>query len=113
MCWKEVLKLQHELQIAQMQVDQALSQAQTKVNEIEASSTNLFVSGWRPFVGWICGAGFAYEFLVQPFLTWAASMNGVPPPPPLDLSTLSTLLMGLLGLGGLRSFERYHGVHEK
>ena len=31
--------------------------AQIEVNKVEAASTNIFVAGWRPAIGWICGAG--------------------------------------------------------
>ena len=32
-----------------------LIELQTKINMVEASHRTLFVAGWRPFVGWICG----------------------------------------------------------
>src|ERR1700745_1905215 len=35
----------------------AVTSAQTDINKVEAASTSLFVAGWRPFVGWVCGAG--------------------------------------------------------
>jgi len=29
--------------------------AQLAVNKTEAESGSLFIGGWRPFVGWVCG----------------------------------------------------------
>jgi len=51
-----------EAMLIKTQMDAALAQAQQQIdiNKIEAGSTNIFVSGWRPFVGWACGAAFAY-----------------------------------------------------
>jgi hypothetical protein len=39
--------------------DLAVIAAQSHINEIEAANPNLFVSGWRPAVGWVCVFGFA------------------------------------------------------
>jgi Holin of 3TMs, for gene-transfer release len=85
--------------------------AQIAVNQIEAQSQDFFRSGWRPFVGWTCGAGLATQFLVAPVATWIAGLTGHPLTfPPLDMGTLLTLLAGLLGLGTLRTAEKVKGV---
>jgi hypothetical protein len=87
---------------------------QIQINITEASSKSLFVSGWRPFVGWVCGLGLAVQFLVNPIFTWVAQLVGHPTPfPSLDLGTLLTLLFGMLGLGGLRTYEKLNGVAAK
>jgi hypothetical protein len=71
----------------------------------------MFVAGWRPFIGWVCGAGLATQFLVGPLFTWVAALLGKPVVfPVLDLSTLVTLLIGMLGLGGMRTLEKVNGV---
>ena len=78
-----------------------------EVNKIEAGSTNLFVSGWRPFVGWTCGFALCYHFVLQPFLMFVLFSIGKPMELPVfDMSTLTTVLFGMLGLGGMRSFEK-------
>lgn len=82
-----------------------LDQAQAKVNEIEAASPNLFVSGWRPAIGWIGAAGLAYQFIVRPFAVGA----GWGTLPPLD-AALMELVFALLGLAGLRTYEKYKGL---
>lgn len=85
--------------------------AQIQVNQTEATSPDFFKSGWRPFVGWICGTGLAVQFLVSPLATWVAALMGHAIAfPPLDMGTLMTLLAGMLGLGTLRTAEKVKGV---
>lgn len=91
--------------------------AQLAVNATEAQHENIFVAGWRPFIGWVCGIAFAYNFILQPMLTfgiWAASTYfGVVVPfdqlPDLDMTSLLTVLGGILGLGTLRTYEKATG----
>jgi len=84
---------------------------QTAINAVEAANDNLFVAGWRPFIGWTCGVAYAYAFVLQPFLQFgfAAFGNDIDLPT-LGLAELSPVLMGMLGLGGLRTFEKVKGV---
>ena len=85
----------------------AADAAQAKVNEVEAANSSLFVAGWRPFVGWVCGAALAYQFVLLPVALFAFAAFGhpLPKPPALD-DTLWQLLTGLLGMGALRSFDK-------
>jgi len=102
-----------EAQLIKAQMDAALAsvQQQIDINKIEAASPNVFVSGWRPGIGWICGAAFGLHFVVLPVLGWLAVLFGHDPiVVPFDMDTLMTVLMGLLGLGGLRTFEKVRGV---
>lgn len=102
-----------EAQLIKAQMDAALAsvQQQIDINKIEAASPNVFVSGWRPGIGWICGAAFGLHFVVLPVLGWLAVLFGHDPiVVPFDMNTLMTVLMGLLGLGGLRTFEKVRGV---
>lgn len=93
--------------------------AQIELNKVEAQHESRFVSGWRPFIGWVCGAAFAYTFILQPFLTfiaWAVAAAGgatipVDTLPDLDLAMMMPVLGGMLGLGGLRTYEKKHGVN--
>ena len=85
-------------------------QGQMDINKNEALNTNVFVSGWRPFVGWVCGFGLIYSFIAHPLLSWASINFSFIAPPALDLSTLLTILGGMLGLGGLRTVEKIKGV---
>jgi len=89
------------------QLIQEINKAQIEVNKVEAGSSNLFVSGWRPFVGWTCGVALCYHFVLQPFLMFILSSTGNPMElPTFDMTTLTTVLMGMLGLGGLRTYEK-------
>lgn len=88
--------LEFEQKIAEM--DQALAQGQIEINKIEAQSENLFKSGWRPFIGWVCGFALVGQFIVFPFVS---SFVKTP-----DWSQLITLLLALLGMGTLRSFDK-------
>jgi hypothetical protein len=105
-----------EAMLIKTQMDAALAQAQQQIdiNKIEAASTNVFVSGWRPFVGWVCGSAFALHFLFLPLLNWLAELFGHSAIViPFDMTTLSTVLMGMLGLGTMRSVEKWRGVASK
>lgn len=100
----ELLKLQQTGELASMT-------AQTDINKEEAKSTSLFVAGWRPFVGWICGSAFALHFLLMPMANFMLVANDHKEVVlAFDMQTLLTVLMGLLGLGGLRTYEKVQGV---
>lgn len=83
---------------------------QLEVNAKEAASPHLFVAGWRPFVGWCCGAGFLWATIAQPMVAWVAVARGWPAPPAIDTEVLLYVLGGMLGLGTLRSFEKTKGA---
>ena len=84
---------------------QLWDKAQTDVNAVEAANPNLFVSGWRPMIGWIGAAGLAYQYVFRPLGVGFYGINL----PPLD-GSLMELVVGLLGFGGLRTFEKYKGL---
>ena len=93
----ELLKLQQSGELAGIT-------GQVEINKIEATNASIFVAGWRPFIGWICGAGLGYQFLVYPIL-----VAFVPKIAQLDMGTLLTLLVGMLGLGAFRTTEKLQG----
>lgn len=91
---------------------QAWDAQQTSIDEEEAKSSSVFVSGWRPFIGWVCGAAFAYHFILQPLLAFAIdNFGGHVELPDFDMEQLTTVLMGMLGLGGLRTYEKVKGIN--
>jgi hypothetical protein len=106
----QMAQLQQQEQFKQLDVQIQAMQAQTDTNKVEAASQSLFVAGWRPFIGWVCGSGLAYQYMVNPLFSWAAAIQHWPLPPNLDLSTLITMLGGLLGLGAMRTVEKVKGV---
>ena len=93
---------------------QAWDKSQTDVNAVEAANDRVFVSGWRPFIGWVCGAALAYQYVAAPLLMWIATSAHIPlaQPPKLD-GSLWELMFGMLGLGGLRTFEKVKGIAAK
>ena len=100
-------KLDHELNMAFHEANLA----QTEINKVEAASQNMFVAGWRPFVGWTCGVALLYHFLLLPLLHFILRATGNEVElPEFDFSHLSTILMGMLGLGSLRTYEKLRGV---
>ena len=108
---KEKAKLQMQADLLAALVKE--SEGQAEINKIEAASPSVFVSGWRPFVGWVCAGGMCYSFIGQPLLGWVSNIYHYPLPPGLDTGTLLTVLGGLLGLGGMRTVEKINGVASK
>ena len=105
-----VMELAQKGELAVLDADLRLALGQIEANKAEAT-TDMFRGGWRPAVGWICVAGLAYQFILQPVLPWVVALFGaqVPPLPAIDNESLMVLLTGMLGLGGLRTFERVKG----
>jgi hypothetical protein len=121
---KEKMQLELEgrkLDLEQARIDQTTDLAQVEVNKIEAANANIFVSGWRPAVGWVGVLGLAYQFLGYPLMQWIWGFlqaldivpKGLNAPPDLQTDQLMVLLSGLLGFGGMRSFEKSKGVAAK
>lgn len=106
----QMAQLQQQTEFKQLDAQIAEMQTQTDTNKVEAANTSIFVAGWRPFIGWVCGCGLAYQYLGDPMISWLAAIEHWPLPPSLDLGTLITLLMGLLGLGSMRTVEKLQGV---
>jgi hypothetical protein len=88
------------------------AKAQLEVNRAEASTGSLFIAGWRPFVGWVCGFAMVYKYILEPMLIFGFAAAGKPVTlPPFDFTTMVSVLMGMLGLGAMRSYEKVKGVN--
>ncbi len=107
---QKLAELEVAVRTAELQAEVQLTTAQTKINEIEAASTDKFAARWRPAVGWICAIGLFYATLGAPLVGWISINVGWKPPGELNLEILTTTLFALLGIGGMRSFEKYKGV---
>ena len=102
-------KAQIEQKAQEMEIE--VARIQTKINEIEAGSSKMFVAGWRPAVGWVCAFGLFYGTIGKPFLEFIASLFGYAGAfPPIDNSTLQTTLFGMLGLGAMRTVEKINSA---
>ena len=96
---------------AQLAAQVAIVQGQLDTNKAEASNPSAFTSGWRPFIGWVCGMALMFQYIARPLLMWYGTVAGHqwPPLPGID-DNLWQLMLGMLGLGGLRTFEKTKGV---
>jgi hypothetical protein len=108
----ERARLAHEIATMSERHAQQLAKGQIEINKAEAAHKNMFVAGWRPFVGWTCGIALAWHFVGQPLAVFVIVYSGVesPPLPTFEMESLLTVLLGMLGLGGLRTFEKTKGV---
>lgn len=89
-------------------------QGQLEINKIEAESPSVFVSGWRPAIGWVCGAACAWNWVGLPLAKFVMLAIGRPiTMSPADLAEMLPILIGMLGLGGLRTAEKINGVAAK
>lgn len=108
----ELFKLQQQGAFKELEAELQLAVGQMEINKAEAQSQDFFRGGWRPFIGWVCGMGLAYQFLIRPLLTFILMVaeTKVQVLPSLELETLMTLLFGLLGLGAMRTAEKLNKV---
>lgn len=107
--------LAHEIAtLAEKQAHEAAMQ-QILVNREEAKHKSIFVSGWRPSVGWVCSIALFWHFVLQPFIVFGATVAGyeLPALPEFDMESLMTVLLGMLGLGGMRTLEKTKNVASK
>ena len=107
----ELLKMQQNGDLAQLAADTDLAKLQIQTNIAEASG-NWFTAGWRPCIGWVCGAGLAYAALIEPFARFIAKVGfGYTSEfPVIDTNLTMQILMGMLGLGAMRSVEKIKGA---
>ena len=104
-------KLAHEVATMAQRHAQELAKAQLEVNKAEAQHKSLFVSGWRPAVGWCCVFGMMGNFMVIPFTNFVLALLKIEVVVPLiDTATMMPVLMGMLGLGAMRTYEKRTGV---
>lgn len=109
----KVMEMAQRGDLAQLEADVKLAAGQLEVNKAEATNQSLFVSGWRPAVGWTCALAFAFKFVGGPVLVMIAAYFGHDVKlPEFDYSEMSTILLGMLGLGGLRTVEKIKGVEK-
>ena len=103
----EVLAMQQKGELAELAAITEGDKSQAEINKVEAASESLFVSGWRPAIGWICAFALFAQYIGAPLLTWiAANTLGWTAPPRMDWSELTTLLLGMLGLGYYRTLDK-------
>lgn len=114
----KMLELQQEGELAELDADVKLAVGQIEVNKQEAQHSSIFVAGWRPFTGWVCGIALLYTFILFPFVGFIAVVAGVDKAtmdlvPEIETGQLMTVLLGMLGLGGMRSYEKRNNVAQQ
>lgn len=99
----ELFKLQQSGELAQIA-------GQLAINAEEAKNPNVFVSGWRPFIGWTCGAACAWNWIGLKICLFVAALFDIYPKlAPADIGEMMPVLLGMLGIGGLRTIEKLQG----
>lgn len=96
-----------EIEQRALEIEYALTKAQTDINLAEAQHPSRFIAGWRPAIGWVCASGLFVNFVFNPLFQWATRLAGKDlASPAMDISTLMTMVLSLLGLGTMRSVEK-------
>ena len=108
----EARRAKEQLESQMLVAMTSLVQGQLAINQKEAEHGSIFVAGWRPGIGWICGFALAWSFVLEPMATWGILVAGVDLPvlPRIELGPLLSILMGMLGLAGVRTYEKRLGV---
>jgi hypothetical protein len=102
-----------EIEQKAMEIEFATTKAQTDINLEEAKHPSIFVAGWRPFVGWVCGFSLGWQFIGSPIFEWIIKIaDKNVSAPEMDTGSLITVLFALLGLGGMRTYEKAKSVQE-
>lgn len=109
-------KLDAQLAIAKIEQEKAeretqLALAQVEINKKEAESENIFKSGGRPFIMWICGISLALYYVPQFIIAtilWVTVFvkTGTLQPYPISPDSLMQLVFSLLGFGLYRTGEK-------
>ncbi len=111
---QEILKLKQLAQnenLAELDAHVKLLKAQLDVNSKEAQHNSVFVAGWRPFVGWVCGLGLLYVVIIDPLIRFLALFYGYSGDfPEINTDVTLQVLLGMLGISGMRSFDKKHKV---
>ena len=96
--------LAHEIATMAERHAQEIAQGQLEVNKVEAAHHSIFVSGWRPAIGWVCALGLFYNVILANIIGIWVDV------PEIDTTLLVPVMMGMLGLGAMRSYEKVQGV---
>jgi len=111
---RKLLELKQRGDLSALNAHVKLLTGQLEINKIEAASSSLFVSGWRPFVGWVCGMGLLYASILEPLLRFLLKTNGYTGIfPVIDTTITMQVLMGMLGLSVMRTHEKTKNVANK
>jgi hypothetical protein len=100
-----------EQERAQLAMATSVVMGQLEINKAEAANPSRFVAGWRPFIGWVCGFGCAWNWIGLPVLKAGCALGGLAVAvTPADVAEMMPLLVAMLGLGGYRTYEKVAGA---
>lgn len=108
---RKLEELRQSGDLARLNAQVQMMVGQLDINKVEAAHKSIFVAGWRPFIGWVCGVALAWSFIGLPvgeFILAILEKNIVLPE--IKTESLFELVLGMLGLGGLRTYEKMKGV---
>lgn len=120
----KLVEMKQNGELAELAADTELAKGQQAINLKEAEHPSLFVSGWRPAIGWVCaialGVYFIPRFLVGMFmwsrLAWTAiqqcTLNAcaLPAMPEMGIADILGLVATLLGASWIRMREKEKSV---
>ncbi len=110
---RKLAELAQKGDLAAMSAEVNLLLGQIGINAKEAEHKSIFISGWRPFVGWVCGFGLAYASIIEPLMRFSATLWGYTGDfPVIDTTITMQVLLGMLGLGAMRTKEKKDGTHK-
>lgn len=94
---------------AQLSAVLSMITAQTDINKAEAQSTDP-LQHWRGGLGWVCVAGYAWNYVLEPIASTVAAFMHYPVTlGRMDMTELSTLTIGMLGLGVTHAWQTVKG----
>ena len=106
---REKAKLEAEATLLSASIEEM--KGQVAINVEEAKNPSVFVSGWRPAIGWACACAFGFMYVVGPVVSWIGAMFGLSMPmPTFNSDALMSLTFGMLGIAGFRTYEKAKGV---
>ncbi len=100
------------IKLKDKELDTEVMLGQMAINREESKHKSIFVAGWRPFIGWVCGGGVAYNYILYPILKYMAVIFNwaeVSELPVLDLGEMMPIILGMLGIGAMRSYDKQKG----
>lgn len=109
-------QLNFDLKMAELadkadQRESELLQGQIDINEEEAKHMNVFVAGWRPFLGWVGGVSLAYTWIGAPLIQFGYAAAGYNiAMPALSADEIYPMIYAILGIGVMRTYEKTKGV---
>lgn len=101
------------------EMEQQIKVGNLEVNKLEAQNANLFVSGWRPALGWICDIAIGVYYIprfILGMIFWCMACwkaNTLMPMPEMGIMDILGLVGTLLGAATLRTVEHVKGVATK